>query len=353
VSNQKRLSVILVVILALIASSYGILNVFRSRIRAATIATESVSIPTEKQLHPTTVNSAQTATVEYWVSPANLQEYLLPFLDSPLLGFDENRLDGKAYLQVRVIYAINKDIVFLGGSLFFPSKGDANRSVLLRSVDGGKHWTEVMQTAVVSDVDRIVFLGQGEGWALVIGTGESGSIMPTMLWHTANFGETWDIAGRVSPGSPGALGKYMTLKFYSSTHGEIGFLCDAFGQCEEGSYYSIRSTEDGGVTWQESYHLALPLVEGDPTHENRLAAFILPKGGLYGSHIGNCWYGNIQECPSYGQDGSKWQAEYSEDLTNLFVRRHLPFESEWATFILSACVEYRQGKIIESCSKSP
>ncbi len=260
----------------------------------------------------------------------------------------DNEPDGRATLSILVIYAIDKDQVFLGGSLFFPQGGDAQRSVLLRSSDGGKHWTEVMPTTRVSEVEHIVFLDHGQGWALVSGIGEFGDSWPVMLWRTDDFGETWRIAGKIRTGT-GASIVHRTLQFYSSTNGEIRLTCGGSGMCEGGDYYSIISTQDGGETWQESYHLALPFVEGDPGHEKLLTVFTLPKGGLYGSHTGNCYSSDIQECPSYGQDGSEWQAEYSSDMMTLVVRRRLPFENEWTTYMLPACVEYRQGKMMDTC----
>lgn len=339
-----------IAVLAIVASSYTILRVLQPVLQTENILSQTSPSPvsTEKYSSATAISSPQTAAVEYRFSPADLKKYLLP-LDSPLFDSVENKQDGKAQFFVNVIYAIDKDTVFLGGILGFSNNESFGRSILLRSSDGGKHWTEVMQTARVSEVEHILFLDQGAGWALVEGSGEVGSVMPTILWHTSNFGETWEIAGPISAGSPGAQGWYATLKFYNSTHGEVGFVCDASNLCGGSDYYSILSTVDGGVTWQESYHLSLPLVDGDPSFEKRLSAFILPKGGRYGSYIGGCGYLNIQDCPAYGQDGSEWRAEYSQDQMNLFVRRRLPFESEWTTYMIPSCIEYKQRKMTEAC----
>lgn len=298
--------------------------------------------------NPTAIatNPPQTAMIEYRILLADLQKYFDP--DRPPLELPDSEQEGRAMLVINAIYAIDKDRIFLGGRLDFPNNGNAERSVLLQSSDGGEHWTEVMQTTRVSEVEHIVFLGQGDGWALVAGAGERGASMPVMLWHTDDYGETWRIAGKIRTGS-GISIVHTTLQFYNSTNGELRLTCIGSSLCKGGDYYSILSTQDSGATWQESYHLFLPYVEGDPGHEKRLVAFTLPKGGRYGSHTGSCYSNNIQECPSYGQDGSEWQAEYSQDRMNLFVRRRLSFESEWTTFILPACVEYRQGVMLGAC----
>jgi hypothetical protein len=348
-TKWQKWSLFLTTLLVVLVSGYGILAVLNRANQTPITSIQVNPTPTGGQLSPIATRSSQTASVQYWVSPVDLQKYI--HLNYQLREFVEVKEDSKARLLIDVIYAIDKNKVFLGGSLSFSNRGDAQRSVLLRSLDGGKQWTEVMPTTIVSEVEHIIFLSQGMGWALVQGAGELGSGMPTMLWHTTNFGETWEIAGRIQGGSSYS-GRYTTLKFYNSTHGEISFICDSLGLCQGGNHYSIISTQDGGVSWQESYHLALPLVEDDPFNEKRLSAFILPKRAAYGSRVGNCWYTSIQECPSYGQDGSEWQAEYSIDRLQLLIRRRLPLENEWTTYTLPVCIEYKQGKIMEVCKDS-
>jgi hypothetical protein len=334
--KHKKSFLFLIITLAIVVGGYVIF-------KTPSQATQANFKPTAS-----TTNHAQITEVEYQALPVDLQEYFDPAHPPRELVDDEQ--NGKAELSINVIYAIDKDRVFLGGSLFFPQGGDAQRSVLLLSSDGGMHWTEVMHTTRVSSVEHIVFLGQGQGWALVAGTGELGASWPVMLWHTTDFGETWEIAGKIHTGT-GTTSSHLALRFFSSTHGEIQEAGLNKLDMSEGDYYSILSTQDGGISWRESYHLSLPVVDSDLWHDKRLIAFMLPKGGYYGSHAGGCT--NIQECPSYGQDGSEWQAEYSEDWTNLFVRRRSPFENEWVTFILPACVEYNQGEIIGACKDYP
>jgi photosystem II stability/assembly factor-like uncharacterized protein len=292
----------------------------------------------------TTAPPTKTATVQFQILPVDPENYLPP-LGYELPDFVEYDGDGKAWININAIYAIDKDAVFLAGSLSFPY-GNYERSLLLRSTDGGEHWTEVMPTTILSYVEHIAFIDGGEGWALVTGVGELGASMPTMLWHTNNYGEIWNMAGTVSYGSSTFCG-YKALRFYDSKHGEISWVCR---DPSPDDFFAILATEDGGLTWQENYRLTLPLpINGDYLDEKLLAAFAVPDGGRYGSHKGNCIL-NIKECKAYGQDGSEWEAAlFENDRTRLLVRRLLATESEWMTYALPACFEYQQGKLVGPC----
>lgn len=217
--NVRRKTIFfLMAFLAVIVGGYALQKVLPPAIPTEVISTQTNSTATVERLPLTASISSQTATVEYQVSPADLQQYFDPaYLPRELV---DNEPDGRARLSIQVIYAIDKNQVFLGGSLFFPQSGDAQRSVLLRSSDGGKHWKEVMPTTRVSEVEHIVFLDHGLGWALVGGTGEFGASWPVMLWHTDDYGETWRIAGKIRSGT-GISIVHMALQFYSSTIGEI------------------------------------------------------------------------------------------------------------------------------------
>ncbi|MFZ6029377.1 MAG: WD40/YVTN/BNR-like repeat-containing protein [Chloroflexota bacterium] len=352
-NTYKRLTLFFMIILVIVAGGCVTQNVLPSPVKPTIVLTQETTAPTETQSSITSTVSIEMATVEYRFSPANLKEYFGPF-DIPYHDdFVESQDDGEMRLFVYTLYAIDKDQVFLGGTLIpfagITYPGMFRRSILLRSTDGGKHWTEVLPTMRASGVHYVTFLDRGEGWALVFGE----YVMPTMLWHTVNFGETWDIAGRVSMNGSSAGEGYRALKFSSSTHGDVGFLCGVSPACGEGmGYYAIQSTEDGGKTWTETFRLQMDQVEEDYLFEKRLAAFTAPKGGRYGSNVGYCNYQTRQECPSYGQDGSEWQAEYSQDKMSLLVYKRLALESQWAVYEIPACVEYRAGKMMEPCNDS-
>lgn len=317
-----------------------------------------VSSPTSAPSQP-----VATTTATFSPSPSATQSAIpqlssgayftgtIQFLNSPVDPEDCWLCDQeeKARLEVDAVYAIHKDIIFLGGFTLFP--GAANRSFLLRSTDQGLHWTEVMSTTTRSGVTRIAFIEKGEGWALVTGIGDAGEGKPNTLWHSSDYGLTWQIVGNIVYKREGdSPFCYITgLRFFDSMHGEIRIVCRSPGPSD---HFAILSTADGGGTWQKSYHLSLPpQIPGDPGDNRLLAAFTESEGGRYGSHAGHCdFVNNVEICKAFGQDGSEWQSEYPGDTRSKFVIRHrLPTESEWTTYALPACFEYQQGKLIGPC----
>lgn len=293
------------------------------------------------------------AIVEYWVSPFDIREYWVSTYEEPAI-FDfpyespsadpfEYKEDDTARLKINAIYAIDKNTIFLGGFLDFAKKGDALRSVLLRSVDGGRSWKEVMQTLRVHSVTHVVFLENGEGWILVQGVSPAGEAFSPLIWHTTNYGETWQIKGNSFK-----YGTYQSLRFTDSNNGEMRIVCET-NLCKDNGYFSIITTKDSGTTWQERLYIANPYENETFWNEKLLAAFRLLPGGYYGSY-GICY---AEECPglAYGQDGSEWHAKYSQDTMNLFVSRRLSLDDEWTTYVLPACIEYRQGEMLDSCKQ--
>jgi photosystem II stability/assembly factor-like uncharacterized protein len=258
----------------------------------------------------------------------------------------------KTWVKVDALYAIDITDVFIGGHTLFP--GAANRSFLLRSTDQGLHWTEVMSTTTRSGVTRIAFIGEGEGWALVEGVGDAGEAMPVTIWHSSDYGVTWQMLGNVlyNENKGESIFCYINgMKFYNSRYGEIKIVCRDPGPHD---YFAILSTSDGGITWQRSYSIPLPSqLPGDPGDKRFLSAFADLEGGRFGSHGGRCEFmGDDEICKAFGQDGSEWETKYfGANRGELLIRHRLPVESEWTTYALPACFEFRQGKIIGLCEQ--
>jgi hypothetical protein len=88
------------------------------------------------------------------------------------------------------IYALNRETVFLFGGVREVSNDwwGPYYSMLLRSDDGGKHWQEVMQPVVGSDLAEMDFLENRNGWALVVWITEGAG--PASLYRTTDYGES-------------------------------------------------------------------------------------------------------------------------------------------------------------------
>src|SRR5687768_17146982 len=97
---------------------------------------------------------------------------LQPITISPIIQFQTPNLrdkdiaeEGGLDLWVN-IYATNKDIVFLFGSMETTGQPLPMQSTLLRSKDGGEHWQEAMHPLKTGIVEDFFMLKSGVGWAL-------------------------------------------------------------------------------------------------------------------------------------------------------------------------------------------
>jgi hypothetical protein len=304
------------------------------------------------------------STVTFRISPANIKDIYPAYVT--YMGMESPEYapyggDGKVWLIARVLYAIDNKIAFIGGNLDFPL-ANYNRSVLLRTTDGGLQWTEVLSTTILSQVERVVFLSEGEGWAYIDGIDELGSIMPSMLWHTTDYGLSWALVKNKAYEAPTDYASYddlppciihevRSLRFFNSQNGELSEVCRNGGSID---YFAILATENGGQTWHTSFYLPLaPSIEGDYEDKQLLAAFEIPVGGRYGSHSGFCLPYSDGECRAYGQDGSIWKILDSEEQNRLTISHRMPGEGDWTYYQFTDCFEIQQGIMLGSCKSTP
>jgi len=200
--------------------------------------------------------------------------------------------DGLTF-YIRGMYAINKDIAFIFGGLTVPV--GTVRSLLLRSVDGGNHWKEVMPPTNLHDITQVVFIGNGEGWAIATRTleGESG----TKLWHTTDYGETWQKNSNYHL----PVASISGIRIFDNRH--IQFKTLLWSANPKTDRYAIFDSRDGGTSWQENFSVAL----NEDNYYAVIEAYSDTPGGRYGSYY-LCTPWN-KPCDAFGQDGSKWQIE--------------------------------------------
>ena len=262
---------------------------------------QAVATSEERLLTPTSTLASATSTPvcvnEPVVKPDNLAALDLPDslveiesgVDRPSPWNSPQIKDGLTF-YIRGMYAINKDIAFIFGGLKVPAGTIV--SLLLRSTDGGIHWKEVLNPIDYNDITHVVFIGKGEGWAISTWTPEGDA--GTRLWHTTDFGETW----QENKGHPPTT---ISIRVFDSKHMQVQSL--NWWANPNTDRYMIWDSYDGGTTWAESFSVPV----NDTNVKSVFEAYADVPGGRYGNYFQcNVWE---NACTAYGQDGSKWQIE--------------------------------------------
>ena len=214
-------------------------------------------------------------------------------------AWDSPQIKDGLTFHIRGIYAINKDMAFIFGGLKTP--GGTIGSLLLRSTDGGVHWKESLNPIDYHDVTHVVFIDDGKGWA--ISTWQMEGELGTRLWHTTDYGETWQESEGHPPTSLG-------IRVFDGQHLQVKAL--NWWANPNTDRYMIWDSYDGGATWTESFGIPV----NDTNVDAVVEAYADTPGGSYGKYYRcDVWK---TACTAYGQDGSKWQIEniYKKQCSN-------------------------------------
>lgn len=236
--------------------------------------------------------------------------------------------------SVTGIYAINNKIAFLFGT-FMSAPGDV-RSALFRTEDDGRHWLEVMPPLISSEVNHVLFVQDGIGWASVALNAEG--LAGTNFWHTSDYGKSWEEIPNVTTGmSEDVLG----IMFFDSLHGQRK-LFDLTGNPNTDGLV-IETTNDGGYTWEESLRVHTP---GIMEPQKMIEAYSDGDGGRYGSHWGTCRWTIDNGCQAFGEDGSAWNIIRHKDDGYYILRINELDKSEPLIYKLPLNFKYVDGLFI-------
>jgi len=169
-------------------------------------------------------------------------------------------------LSVNGLQHERSGIVLLFGDL--SAAQGSYRSTMLRSVNGGTTWEEVMSPALASSVVAISFADSETGFALVGWVVEG----PGELWvhRTPDAGETWLLVAEIS--------KPHTLDLPTRLECATPLRCTVMLECGLSRRRHLLATLDGGRTWRSrgsgrlnaaparsAGWTAVPIIETDET----------------------------------------------------------------------------------------
>jgi hypothetical protein len=242
------------------------------------------------------------------------------------------------------IFAIDKDLVYIFGAM------SEYRSILLRSENGGLTWKELdiyePECVYGCKLTHVLFIANGEGWAVMEEGGELARHAFIFIWHTHDYGNTWE---EIYQGEKrdyyydGILG----MEFIDSLHGKMVWIT---GMPPTGETLIIYNTTDGGRSWEKVYEQYIEMYT-DP--EVFGAFFPTDKGGFYGNHWRQEYEGegsgNVDKATGF--DGSQWEMEeeHSDDFSettlviNRWLRRQLISEEECIIYVMPTQFLYAEG----------
>jgi hypothetical protein len=250
------------------------------------------------------------------------EKAIIRFVDDKLdlngIGWMEPwALESGVDLEAWGIHALDKNVVFLFGGFNVPP--GVIRSLLLRSDDGGRHWSEVMRPERGSSVTRVTFVEGGRGWALMQWMVEGPG--PAWIYHTIDGGETWRRLVEIP--IPNGHHPIVDLRFLDQLHGRMKVNLDT-----ETERCCILHTDDGGLTWRWSGKCI---------------------------KVESCTWRKIYK--EKARDGSRWRLEVSRvqgQRHHAKVMRRLPSESSWSvTGKVPMSFEYKNGRVIVPQPESP
>lgn len=148
-----------------------------------------------------------------------------------------------SHFVIHAVHGAGQKVVFLGGNLLVARTA---RSFLLRSVDGGHSWQEVMRPVERGCISEILFIENGFGWAIM--KSRQAESESAQIYFSKDYGETWTLNGSI-PGRVKGLNQIEGMRFVDVKNGEIWVETE---NKPDDHRLCLYRTIDGGRTWQST-----------------------------------------------------------------------------------------------------
>lgn len=184
--------------------------------------------------------SANAAKSGYWVA-----QYRSP----ASLDYEQTYLALFSYNDISVV---SRDVVFVACDMPDPGNPTERVSVVVRTTDGGRSWTELpveQKGLKIPTLNTISFVTPELGWVAGVDSTGAGVVL-----KTTDGGATW------AASKPGFKQVPTRICFIDSDTGWMAGLAPAVGEDEgTGGPSDILMTTDGGATWKSQRRIAVSL----------------------------------------------------------------------------------------------
>jgi len=151
------------------------------------------------------------------------------------------------------ISVVSPSVVFVCGDTPNPGSLEERVGVIVRTTDGGQHWTEISverPEMVIPSLNAINFISPDVGWAVGVDSGGEGIVL-----KTTDGGSSW------APTRIGYKQVPVAVFFVDADNGWIGGATPPPGEDEGmGGPSAILATTDGGNTWNSQNNIPLSIL---------------------------------------------------------------------------------------------
>lgn len=152
------------------------------------------------------------------------------------------------------ISVVSPEVVFVCGDMPDPRIEDERLAVILKTTDGGAHWTESpigIPKMQIPTLNSIHFVSADVGWAVGADSGQTAVVL-----KTTDGGATW------TPSRINHKQIPTTVFFLDAQTGWLGGATPPPGEEEGiGGPSAILGTTDGGATWSSQYNVPISIYD--------------------------------------------------------------------------------------------